>query len=129
VLRANRAEVAALGGGPEPVSLALATGTVVAATGAVDIVTDGTRTHRLMNGTPLMDRVTAMGCAASGLVGAFLAVERRPLLAAAAALLVLGVAGEAAAGRARGPGTLVPELLDELFALDLATLRARARVA
>ena len=47
-----------------------------------------------------MARVTAMGCAGSALVAAFLAVESDPLRATAAALLTLGIAGEIAA-RAR----------------------------
>ena len=52
-----------------------------------------------------MARVTAMGCAASALVGACLAVEPDAWQATAAALIVIGVAGEVAAARARGPGS------------------------
>lgn len=132
VLRANAAEIAVLGDGPPAeqaaLRLAQATGGAVAVTGEVDLVTDGARTARIANGTALLDRVTAMGCALSALTGAFLAVERQPLAAATAALLVFAVAGEVAAERALGPGTLVPHLLDALFAMDEATLRARAKV-
>src|SRR5690606_16457338 len=98
--------------------LAGSTGAVVAATGPVDVVTDGSRLARLANGSPLMDRVTAMGCACSALLGAFLAVDPDPFLAAAAGLLAYGAAGEIAAERARGPGSFVPELLDTLHHLD-----------
>ena len=133
VLRANAAEIAALGlgGAPDDVASALAhrTGGAVAATGVVDRITDGRRERRLANGSPLMDRATAMGCTCSALVGAFLAVEPDPFLAAVAAVLCFGVAGEVAAERAGGPGTLVPELLDALYGLDGATLAARARLA
>jgi hydroxyethylthiazole kinase len=126
VLRANAGEVAALGG--DAVALARRFGAVVAETGPVDLLTDGRRTIRIGNGSPLMDRVTAMGCAGSALLGAFLAVEPDPLLAAASALLVLGVAGDIAAERSAGPGTFQPALLDAVFALDEATLQARADV-
>ena len=51
-----------------------------------------------------------------------LAVEPDAWAAAAAALLVMGVAGELAAERARGPGSFGPELLDALYRLDAATL-------
>lgn len=129
VLRGNGAEIAALAGNAgDPVSaLSRRIRAVVAQTGPVDIVTDGTRRLDLTHGSPLMDRVTAMGCAASALTGAFLAVEPDPFQATAAALLVLGLAGEIAAARARGPGSFVPELLDTLFTLDAAAMGAQAR--
>ena len=87
-----------------------------ARTGARDLVTDGTRAVTLGNGSELMDRVTAVGCAASALTGAFLAVEPDAWAAAAAALLVMGVAGEhrgrararARQLRRRAPGRALP---------------------
>ncbi len=108
--------------------LAAETGAVVAVTGAVDYVTDGDQTIEVHNGHPLMPRVTGMGCTATAIVGAFLAVERNRLAATAQALGVLGVAGELAAARARGPGSLQMELLDALYTIDAATLDARVRL-
>jgi hydroxyethylthiazole kinase len=102
---------------------------LVALTGAVDIVTDGTRAASIENGHPLMSAVTAMGCAAAALVTACLAVEKDPWRATAAGLLAFAVAGECAGERARGPGSFPAELLDALAALDGETLLARARVA
>ena len=75
-----------------------------------------------------MTRVTGLGCSATAVIGAFLAVEPDALAATVAALAVFGVAGELAAEQARGPGSLQVELLDALYALDAATLTARARV-
>ena len=75
-----------------------------------------------------MARVTAMGCAASALVGAMLAVEPDAWQATVAALIVIGVAGEIAAERARGPGSFAVEILDAVYGLDRATLIARAKV-
>ena len=65
-----------------------------------------------------MAKVTALGCAASALVAACLAVERDAWRASAAALLIIGVAGELAAERARGPGSFAVEILDALYPLD-----------
>jgi hydroxyethylthiazole kinase len=59
-----------------------------------------------------------LGCAATGAVGAFLAVEPEPLAATAYALAVFGLAGEIAARDAAGPGTLRWRLLDALHQLD-----------
>ncbi len=108
--------------------LASSLGTVVAVTGRTDYVTDGNRVMAVDNGHPLMARVTGMGCTASALVAAFLAVESDAVLAAARALAVLGLAGELAADRSQGPGSLQLHLLDLLYTLDEATVRARARV-
>ncbi len=146
VVRANASEVMALAGaatgptrgvdstastndGLEPAHrLARATGGVVAMTGVTDYVTDGTHTHAINNGHAMMARVTGLGCSVSALVGAFLAVEKDALLAAVSALTVFGVAGEIAAARAAGPGSLQMQLLDVLHNLDRADLDKHARV-
>ncbi|MGB5064852.1 MAG: hydroxyethylthiazole kinase [Candidatus Competibacter sp.] len=103
-------------------------GAVIAVTGAVDYVTDGSQVVEIHNGHPLMTRVTGLGCSATAVTGAFLAVEPDALAATVAALAVFGVAGELAAEQARGPGSLQVELLDVLYTLNEATLTARARV-
>lgn len=100
----------------------------VAVTGAVDFVTDGRREIRVGNGHPLLARVTGTGCVATALVAAFLAVEADALLAAAAALSCLGVAGEQAAQKAHGPGTFAAFLLDALHGLGPEEIASRARL-
>jgi hydroxyethylthiazole kinase len=101
---------------------------VIALTGVTDTVTDGARMAKIENGDPLMGRVTAMGCAGTALVAACLAVEADPWLATSAGLLAFAIAGECAAARARGPGSLAVEILDALASLDRETLLMRARV-
>ncbi len=121
-VRLNAAEFAALAGAP-PDGEALRRyardhACIVALTGATDEVTDGARFVRIANGDPMMGRVTAMGCAGAALVAAALAVETDALAAVAAALLLFAVAGEVAAARARGPGSLAVEIVDALYGLD-----------
>ncbi len=132
-LRLNAAEFGALSGGnTDDAALArFAKGrcVVVGLTGARDFVRDGERLAIIANGHPLMARVTAMGCVASALVGACLAVEPDAWKATVAALIAIGVAGEIAAARARGPGSFVPEILDAIYTLDRDTLIARAKVS
>lgn len=108
--------------------LAADLGTVIAMTGVIDYVTDGRRTIAIAGGHPLMTKVTAVGCAATALVGAFVAVESDAVAAAAAALGVLAVAGEIAGEGAAGPGSFRVRLLDVLAGLDAATLTARLRL-
>jgi hydroxyethylthiazole kinase len=132
VMRLNDAEFSALAEArPEPATLeryARERATVVGLTGDPDIVTDGTRTASIRNGDPLMAQVTAMGCAASALVAACLAVEPDAWRATAAGLILIGVAGELAATRAQGPGTLAVGILDALHGLDQQTIVERARI-
>ncbi|HWE78117.1 MAG TPA: hydroxyethylthiazole kinase [Pseudolabrys sp.] len=132
VVRLNQAELAALTDGAtrqDAMAYARATGVVVAVSGAADLVTDGTRTIAIGNGHPLMARVTAMGCAGSALVAACLALEPDALMASAAALIALGVAGEIAAETSKGPGSFAIAIIDALAALDAPTVLARAKVS
>ncbi|MCC6134060.1 MAG: hydroxyethylthiazole kinase [Candidatus Contendobacter sp.] len=108
--------------------LAKLTKGIVAVTGAVDYVTDGTQVAEIHNGHPLMTRVTGLGCSATAVIGAFLAVEPNAFTATVTALTFFGVAGELAAERSPGPGTLQIALLDTLYALDEATFSQRALV-
>jgi hydroxyethylthiazole kinase len=97
-------------------------GCTVAVTGATDYVTDGERVLRVENGHPMMTKVTALGCAATALTAAFLAVEADPVLASAHALAVLGLCGELAARDAEGPGSLRWRLLDALHSVGAEEL-------
>jgi hydroxyethylthiazole kinase len=147
VIRGNGSEVLALAGAAgEPTKgvdsshsadeavdaaqqLARWSGAVVAVTGEIDRITDGERWRKVSNGDPRMTRVTALGCAASAVVGAFLTVEPDPLEAAARGLAAFGLAGERAAAAAAGPGSLRWRIVDELALLDEATLRAGVKIA
>lgn len=102
--------------------LAERTGSVVAVSGAVDYITDGTTVLQVRTGHPLMTRVTGVGCALGALVAACRAVEDSALVAATAATTVLTVAGEVAAAASTGPGSFAVALLDALGSLDEATL-------
>jgi hydroxyethylthiazole kinase len=131
-IRLNRAEFAALAGvepeGPAFTRYALDTLTVLGLTGEIDLVTDGARLVSIENGHALMARVTAMGCAASALTAAFLAVEGDAWTATAAALLAFGLAGEVAAASANGPGSFAAAIIDALYGLDREVLVRKARV-
>jgi len=131
VVRLNHAEFSALAGS-EPASETVAAYArerkiVVGLSGETDLVTDGERVVSIDNGHPLMAKVTAMGCAASALVAACLAVEPDAWRATSAALVIIGVAGEMAAVTAQGPGSFAVAILDTLHNLDGLALIAQAR--
>ncbi|MEJ1161661.1 hydroxyethylthiazole kinase [Prosthecomicrobium sp. N25] len=132
-VRANHAEFVGFGsdapGEAQARAFAVEHLTTLALSGPVDIVTDGRRLARVGNGHPMMDRVTAMGCAGTAVAAAFRAVEPDALVAATAALVVMGIAGEVAAETARGPGSFAIAILDALYGLDADTIRERARLS
>jgi hydroxyethylthiazole kinase len=108
-------------------ALALTTGAVVAITGKVDYVTDGHRIAAIENGHALMTRVTGLGCSATAVIGAFLAVEPDAFAATVAGLAIFAVAGELAAEQAHGPGSLQVALLDALHNLEETAFVQRCR--
>lgn len=128
LVRGNAGEIAVLGEGGDAAVVARRFRTVVAATGGVDRISDGTRAIGIANGHPWMASVTGMGCAGAAVTAAFLAVAEDAFVGTASALLVLGIAGEVAGETARGPGTFAAAYLDALHGLDGDALAARARI-
>jgi hydroxyethylthiazole kinase len=102
--------------------------TTLAITGAVDLITDGERVCRVMNGHAMMSTVTGTGCTATAIIGAFLAVCPNSLEAAATGLSYFGLAGENAAGKALSPGSFQIALLDALYDMKEENLRAGAKI-
>jgi len=133
VVRLNHGEFSALAGNTPSldaaVAYARANRTIVGLSGETDFITDGERVAAVANGHPLMAKVTAMGCAGSALVAACLAVEPDAFRATAAALIIIGVAGEMAAEKSKGPGSFAVAIIDVLHNLDEAALIARAKVS
>lgn len=108
--------------------LARELGTTLAITGPVDLITDGVRVVRVENGDAMMPYVTGTGCSATAVIGAFAAVEKDMVAAAAGGLAFIGLAGEKAAASSSGPGTFMIALLDALYNLTPGELRAGCRI-
>jgi len=89
----------------------------IAISGVTDFVINNNAVLKIENGHPLMARVTGMGCTATALIGAFLAVNSDPLSAATHAMTVMGIAGEIAAEKANGSGSMQIQFLDTLYNL------------
>ena len=99
-------------------ALAISSGAVVSMSGPVDYITDGTTVLTIANGHPLMSRITAMGCTASVITGAFIAAGEDSLMAARNAMALMGIAGERAAERASGTGSMEMHFIDELSTFE-----------
>ena len=71
------------------------TGSVIAVTGAIDLVADGKRCAVIRNGRPEMGRITGTGCQLSAMLAAFVTANPEKVWeAAAAAVCAMGLAGE-----------------------------------
>ena len=99
-------------------ALALNSKAIVSVSGPVDYITDGTTVLTIANGHPLMARITAMGCTASVITGAFVAAGEDALWAARNAMALMGIAGERAAARCAGTGSMEMHFIDELSTFD-----------
>jgi hydroxyethylthiazole kinase len=74
-----------------------------------------------------MGYVTGTGCAATATIGAFLAVDRDPVVATAAGLAFFGLAGEKAGEKAAAPGSFQTALIDALYTITPEALADGAR--
>jgi hydroxyethylthiazole kinase len=144
VVRGNASEIMALAGGlggrgvesidtPEAAAetaaaLAAKHGTVVAISGPIDHLTDGTQLLKISNGHPWLTRVTGVGCALGAMIAGFAAVVDDPLVAAAAGTAALTVAADEAAVAAQGPGSFAVALLDRLAAQTPQSLSMRVNL-
>lgn len=134
IVRGNASEIMALAGevgtgkgadSGDPVeaaegaakALAKAHDTVVAVSGPVDFVTDGTRDARVTGGSELMPMVTALGCSQTALMGAYAAMGPS-FDAALGAMAHFKCAGTVAAEKAQGPGSFQMHFLDALASVQ-----------
>lgn len=107
------------------------TGSIIAVTGAIDLVSDGERCYVIRNGHPEMGRITGTGCQLSALLTAFVAANREnPLDAAAAAVCTMGLAGEMGWGNmlpGEGNSTYRNRIIDAIYHMDGKTLAGGAK--
>ncbi len=101
--------------------LARQTQAIIVCSGSIDWICDGRRVIGIGNGTPLLARVTATGCASGTMIAAMACcLPDHPLEAAAWAMITMGLCGQQAATRlqaGQGTGTFAIYLLDALSTL------------
>jgi hydroxyethylthiazole kinase len=101
---------------------------VISISGAEDIIIQENNIVHIFNGHPMMPKVTGLGCTASALTGAFAAVNPSPFIGAAHAMAVMGISGEIAAEKSKGPGSLQMHFLDVLYRLKKKDIQKRLKV-
>ena len=86
--------------------------TVILASGATDVITDGSRLVYVKNGTPQLSTVTGTGCMLGALCASYLSVKP-DMDAAVTACGILGICGEYARIQ-QGSGSFLVNLMDAL---------------
>lgn len=106
-------------------------GAIVAVTGAIDLVSDGTACYVIRNGRPEMGKITGTGCQLSGMMTAFVVANPdNKLEAAAAAVCAMGLAGEIGWSHMTegdGNSTYRNRIIDAIYNMDGATLNGGAK--
>ena len=104
---------------------------IIAVTGAIDLVSDGTRCYVIRNGRPEMGQITGTGCQLSGLMTAFVAANpSNQLDAAAAAVCAMGLAGEIGYSHMKdgdGNSTYRNRIIDAIYNMDGESLEKGAK--
>lgn len=112
-------------------SFSKATGSIIAVTGAIDLVCDSEKCYVIRNGRAEMSSITGTGCQLSGLMTAFLVANpENKLEAAAAAVCTMGLAGEIAWSRMSegdGNSTYRNRIIDAIYNMDGETLEKGAK--
>ena len=95
------------------------TGSIIAVTGAIDLVTDGETCYVIRNGRPEMGKITGTGCQLSGMMTAFITANpHEQLEAAAASVCAMGLAGEIGWSRMQegdGNATYRNRIIDAIY--------------
>lgn len=105
---------------------------VIAISGAIDIVTDGEQTVLIKNGCETMTRITGSGCMLTTLIGAFCGANKVDAFSAAySAIAVMGIAGELADERRKRNGTgnvtFRNDLIDAIFNMKKEQIKEKLR--
>lgn len=106
---------------------------VVAVTGAMDIVSDGSKTYIIRNGHPSMSKITGTGCMLTSIIGAYCGANREKITeATAAAVCAMGLSGELAYEKMKkndaGISSLRIYLIDFMSKIDAEMLKEGAKI-
>ena len=106
-------------------------GSIVAITGAIDLVSDGEKCYVIRNGRPEMGKITGTGCQLSGVMTAYITANPdNKLEAAAAAVCVMGLAGEIGWRNMQegdGNSTYRNRIIDAIYNMNAETLAQGAK--
>lgn len=114
-------------------SLATKLSAIVTVTGAIDIVTDGTKAYLIRNGHAFMSKISGTGCMLTSIIGAYCGANMDNFVeATAAAVYAMGLSGELAYEKMSrnddGTSLLKSHVIDFMSKLDAKILKEGEKV-
>ncbi len=109
-------------------SLAKKLGCTAAITGAVDIISDGSRVCFISNGDSAMSKITGTGCMTTAITGAYVGASGKPFESAVAAVAAMGISGEIASENCSGTGSLRVGIIDHLSKITSKLFEQRVKL-
>lgn len=83
--------------------------------GATDYIITGELIDKVTNGSPIMSKVTGMGCTATSIIGSCIAVNSNYHVASYMAMELMGKAGNIAEKISKGSGSFQMNFIDALY--------------
>lgn len=105
--------------------------TVIAITGAVDHISDGSKVISIKNGHEMLKNVTGTGCMSTSLIGTYCGVTKDYLAAAALGIMTMGIAGEIAYERLSScerSGSFKVKLMDAIGSFSCEDIDKRGKI-
>ena len=100
----------------------------VVVSGETDYIVTRNKVSSVNNGREIMSKVTGMGCTATSVIGASVAVEDDVHESAVFSMALMGVAGEIAESKSNGPGSFQISFLDTLSSVSSKIISDNARI-
>ncbi|MGI5888461.1 MAG: hydroxyethylthiazole kinase [Oscillospiraceae bacterium] len=108
-----------------------ASGSIIAVTGAIDLVADPDKCYVIRNGRKEMSSITGTGCQLSGIMTAYIVANKDNMLeAAAAAVCLMGLSGEIGWSHMQsyeGNSTYRNRIIDAIYNMDGEMLEKGAK--
>lgn len=101
---------------------------VIAATGKVDIVTDGEKVAKIENGDAVLGSVTGTGCMTGALIGSACGADEDYFAGAVCGITTMGIAGENAKSVGEGSGTFRRVIMDSVYNMSEESFLESAKI-
>ena len=107
-------------------SLSLETGSIIVATGIIDIITNGIHTYLISNGCEMLSMITGTGCMLNVLIASYIS-SGDVLGGVILAVGLMGICGELSQN-VKGTGSFRVELLDNIFSISDDIIREKLQI-
>lgn len=101
---------------------------VIAATGKVDIVTDGEKIAKIENGDAILGSVTGTGCMTGALIGSACGASKDYFSGTVTMISTMGIAGEKAKAIGGGNGTFRRVIMDTVYNMNEKDFLENAKI-